>query len=286
MTHPSTGLDNSSIGANGSDYGVLVGDGILVVGDTVIDTATGKTSKIDGWGSALDNNRVAYQVEKNDRPADVRVETLDFGGKSAPRMLGVIAKTSLTSGDKWKADIDFTKPLLKGKLEIRDSKKKVIRSITLPATSDGSYRDVTWDGKDSKGKLVPAGSYTWTVNAQDDPKRTGLKKGQTAKALDGKSAASGKIKVSTKKLAKTSTPKISGSAKVGKKLTAKPGSWSPKPTFSYQWYRNGSKIKGATKSTYKLAKADKGKKITVKVTGKKSGYTSVTKTSKSTSKVK
>ena len=70
-------------------------------------------------------------------------------------------------------------------------------------------------------------------------------------------------------------------------VKASTGTWSEKGLkYSYQWKLNGKKIKGATKSTYKLAKADKGKKITVKVTGKKSGYTSVTKTSKSTSKVK
>jgi hypothetical protein len=73
---------------------------------------------------------------------------------------------------------------------------------------------------------------------------------------------------------------------VGKKLTAKAGSWKPaKVKLSYQWYRGGKKIAKATKSTYKLAKADKGKRITVKVTGKKSGYTTVTKTSKATAKV-
>ena len=55
--------------------------------------------------------------------------------------------------------------------------------------------------------------------------------------------------------------------------------WKPTPSFSYQWYRNGAKISGATKSTYKLTKSDKGKKITVKVTGKKSGYLTVAKAS-------
>ncbi|MBK7821914.1 MAG: hypothetical protein IPJ61_12775 [Tessaracoccus sp.] len=55
--------------------------------------------------------------------------------------------------------------------------------------------------------------------------------------------------------------------------------------LSYRWLRNGKAVKGAAKSTYKLKKADKGKKITVKVTGKKSGYTTVAKTSKATKKV-
>lgn len=82
------------------------------------------------------------------------------------------------------------------------------------------------------------------------------------------------------------TPKISGTVKVGKKLTAKPGTWSPSgTTLSYQWYRNSTKISGATKSTYKLVKADKKKKMTVKVTGKKTGYTTLTKKSAKTKKV-
>ena len=82
-------------------------------------------------------------------------------------------------------------------------------------------------------------------------------------------------------------PTISGATKVGKKLTAKAGSWGPKGVkLTYQWYRAGKTIKKATKSTYTLVKADKGKKITVKVTGKKSGYTTAAKTSKATAKVR
>ncbi|MFT3889484.1 MAG: CHAP domain-containing protein [Arachnia sp.] len=87
-------------------------------------------------------------------------------------------------------------------------------------------------------------------------------------------------------LSSTPTPKISGTVKVGKKLTATPGTWSPSGVkLSYQWLRDGKTISGATKSTYTLTKSDKGKKITVKVKGTKSGYTTVTKTSKSTAKV-
>jgi hypothetical protein len=77
----------------------------------------------------------------------------------------------------------------------------------------------------------------------------------------------------------TPTPTITGTAKAGKVLTAHHRTWKPTPSFSYQWYRNGAKITGATKSTYKLTTSDKGKKITVKVTGKKSGYLAVAKTS-------
>ncbi|MEN0072532.1 MAG: glycoside hydrolase family 95-like protein, partial [Propionicimonas sp.] len=84
-----------------------------------------------------------------------------------------------------------------------------------------------------------------------------------------------------KALTKTPTPTISGTAKVGKTLTAKAGSWAPsKVTLKYQWLRDGAPIAKATKSTYKLAKADAGRKVSVRVTGSKSGYASVARTSK------
>ena len=82
------------------------------------------------------------------------------------------------------------------------------------------------------------------------------------------------------------TPVISGKAKVGKKLTAKPGVWGPMPvTLRYQWYANGKKISKATKSSYKIASKYKGKKITVIVTGSKTGYTTIAKKSKATKSV-
>ncbi|MCL2788076.1 MAG: hypothetical protein FWD59_06215, partial [Micrococcales bacterium] len=50
--------------------------------------------------------------------------------------------------------------------------------------------------------------------------------------------------------------------------------------YSYTWYRNGAKIKGATKASYTLKKADRGKKIKVTVTAKKTGMLPASATSK------
>ncbi|BEP13798.1 Ig-like domain-containing protein [Acidothermaceae bacterium B102] len=68
-------------------------------------------------------------------------------------------------------------------------------------------------------------------------------------------------------------PKIAGTAKVGKKLTALAGKWYPvyaKATFV--WLRNGVAIKGATKATYVLGKADKKHKISVRVSVTRTGW--------------
>ena len=53
----------------------------------------------------------------------------------------------------------------------------------------------------------------------------------------------------------------------------------PKATLTYRWLRNGKSISGATKKTYTLTSKDKGKKIAIKVTGKKKYYATVAKTS-------
>ncbi|KQQ05865.1 MULTISPECIES: hypothetical protein [unclassified Rathayibacter] len=79
------------------------------------------------------------------------------------------------------------------------------------------------------------------------------------------------------------TPTITGTATVGQKLTAVPGAWTPSPvTLAYQWKRNGTAISGATAATYTLVAADSGAAITVAVTGSRTGYTAVTKTSAGT----
>ncbi|UOQ90942.1 carboxypeptidase regulatory-like domain-containing protein [Agromyces endophyticus] len=81
------------------------------------------------------------------------------------------------------------------------------------------------------------------------------------------------------------TPTITGSASTGSTLTVKPGSWTTGTTFAYQWYANGTAISGATASTLALTSAHAGKTITVRVTGSKPAYTTVSKSSAATSKV-
>ena len=104
------------------------------------------------------------------------------------------------------------------------------------------------------------------------------------------------------KAASTVKPSVSGTAKVTKTLTANKGTWTgyPAPTVSYQWYACSSSIStplsalpttckvisGANKNTFKIASSQKGKFITVLVTGSSAGTTKTIWLSKSTSQVK
>ncbi|AMM20622.1 hypothetical protein AX769_11320 [Frondihabitans sp. PAMC 28766] len=78
------------------------------------------------------------------------------------------------------------------------------------------------------------------------------------------------------------TPKISGSAQLGGRLTATAGTWKPAGiTLAYQWYRGSSAIGGASHSTYTVSASDVGKSVSVHVIGSKSGYATAAKASSS-----
>ena len=76
------------------------------------------------------------------------------------------------------------------------------------------------------------------------------------------------------------TPTVSGTPKVGSKLTANVGTWTPSSvTYSYKWFRGASAISGATTKEYTPVAADNGQDISVQVTGALAGYTTASKTS-------
>jgi len=110
------------------------------------------------------------------------------------------------------------------------------------------------------------------------------------------------VVIADERAASTVKPTVSGTVKVGKTLTAAKGTWSgyPTPTFTYQWYActtavsaprttvpsTCKKITGATRSTFKLTSAQRGKYVAVLVKGTSIRTTATTWLSKTTTKVK
>lgn len=71
-------------------------------------------------------------------------------------------------------------------------------------------------------------------------------------------------------------PAISGPPAQGREITVSAGEWIPAPdSYTYQWYRNGAPISGATGDRYTLAAADVDQGVTARVTVAKAGYLSV-----------
>ncbi|MFD5426934.1 hypothetical protein [Streptomyces sp. NPDC127084] len=71
----------------------------------------------------------------------------------------------------------------------------------------------------------------------------------------------------------TAAPKINGTARVGARLTATSGSWTPAgSSSSYQWKADGKAIAGATGSAYTVPASLLGKKLSVTVTARHSEH--------------
>ncbi|GAA1839827.1 hypothetical protein GCM10009750_27220 [Agromyces salentinus] len=84
-----------------------------------------------------------------------------------------------------------------------------------------------------------------------------------------------------------SVPVITGSARLGARLTVDAGEWAPDGVaLSYRWERNGKAIPGATASTYRLGIRDLYSKISVRVTGTLGGADPVTLESAPTARVR
>lgn len=167
---------------------------------------------------------------------------------------------------------------------------------SVPVVSGVAAVGSTVTAKPGRWSTSTRFSYQWSANGKKISGATastykigssaaGKKLTVTVTGRKSGYATVSKTSAATTKVAIASTPTISGTAKVGKKLTAKPGHWSSSTRFSYQWSANGKKIPGATASTYTIGSSIKGKKVTVTVTGRKAGYATVTKTSRATATV-
>ncbi len=136
-----------------------------------------------------------------------------------------------------------------------------------------------------KKNIVGATSASYKVRASDVGHKLRVRVTASREGYDSSTMHSVQVTPAKAKFAASAKPKISGTRAVGKKLTATVD-WKPTAKLKYQWYRNGKKIKGATKVSYTLKASDLNDRFSVRVTAGKSGYTAVTKTSSKTAKVK
>ena len=134
------------------------------------------------------------------------------------------------------------------------------------ATFDARTESVTLPAK-----KLSVGSHTLTYTYQAFP---GAPKWSTTKS----------VKVVGAFVAPT--PTISGTARVGKTLTASRGTWSPTPsTVTYVWKAGSTTIKSSSSNQLVIPASARGKQITVSVVGARSGYTTKTVTSAKTTTV-
>lgn len=163
---------------------------------------------------------------------------------------------------------------------IIDGSKVGVRLTAFPGIWGPAPVSLTYQWFRSNVAVSGATGATYTPGSTEldrtiTVKVTGIKAGYAAV-----SRISPGVKISTPGTLTSATPAIFGAAKVGAPLTAVPGSWGPGlVTLSYQWYRSHIEVSGATGPTYTPGGAELGRTITVKVSGTKSGYSTISRTS-------
>ncbi len=188
--------------------------------------------------------------------------------------LSVIDSTVSNAAANWSGAWWLSKPAAAWQLTFRNAAGATIR--TLSGSSARGVLRASWDGKDSAGKAVADGAFTWTLTAQPaDGVGTAL------------SVAGPPIPAPPPApLKATKVPSISGTLAVGSTVKAVPGTWSPTATsYAYQWSANGTAIKGATSPSLKITASMVGKRLTVKVTAKRTGHPSGVATSAASAKI-
>lgn len=123
---------------------------------------------------------------------------------------------------------------------------------------------------DHSSVVLPSGNYKLSVSYSFVDSYAGYQQGSGADRSANNSVS---LFLSPQTIENTSVPTISGTPRVGVKLTASPGEWNLAAAYAYQWLAEGVSISGATSSGYTPTAAVRGKRISVRVTASKPGYT-------------
>lgn len=229
----------------------------------------------------------AYQWRRNGKAisgataSGYTVAAADAGAKLTVSVTasrdGYNAATATSKATAEVADGTITAPTIK----ISGTAKvgKTVKAVMGTWTPSGVKLSYQWyRGSDP---IEKATSASYLLTSSDIGNRISVK---VSGALDGYASVaktSAPVTVSALSFTTTYTPRISGTPKVGKTLLVVRGVWGPSPvTYRYQWYRESSKIAGATAKTYQVKAKDKGKVIKVKVIVSKKNYTTVVKVAK------
>lgn len=149
----------------------------------------------------------------------------------------------------------------------------------LTAASGGWYPSgatYTYQWLRGSTKVAGATKKTYALTPSDVGKRIQvLVTAKKAGFLSTFAVSHVTVPISRAYLAITSAPKITGTTHVGRWLLAVPQKSSPAATStSYEWLRNGRAIHGkeSHRVRYHLTAADRGQKISVRVTVRRTGY--------------
>lgn len=225
--------------------------------------ASGNTSSctdIAGAGAAT------YRLVAADAGSVVRSEVtaLNAAGASAP-------VASAVSGVVVAIPASTAPPLLSGPAGVGRTLSTTAGAWN-PAASTVAYQWLRCAADGSGCAAVPGATETTYVLAAADAGHTLEARVSATDAAGTAAVLSNRSDVVVALPAATKVPHISGRARIGKKLSGRPGSWSNSPTsFHYQWLRCNKRggscrpIRRATHATYRLTSHEAGHRIRLQI---------------------
>ncbi len=215
------------------------------------------------------------------RPSDIQVNGLQGSGVSAPATVPEQVSTPVvTSPAAGTAVVSLTAPRDGGspisgyRLTVTGPAGVTQQRETDAATLSGTFSGLTAGDYtvivtaiSAEGSSEPSVPAAFHITAATDPN------GPTQPGITAPHP--------------TRAPSVTGTAQVGRTLTAVPGTWSTTGlTFSYQWLRDGKAVAGATARTYRSPRADAGHRVSVRVTAARTGLPSGVATSAATTAIR
>ncbi|MFF2244866.1 hypothetical protein ACFVTM_11870 [Arthrobacter sp. NPDC058130] len=250
----------------------------VVTGDAV----TGSVMKVSAgtWSVPADKLTVTYDWVVPGREKPVSGPTFTPDQPQVGRTLSVLVTASAPGYKTAWVKVTAPKPVT-----ARESTRAISGTLTVGSkvtlTRDPWYdrSGITSDVQWLRDGVRIAGADGWSYVLAKADAGTKLSVSVNPTATGGKyQTLTASARVAGLPLI-SATPTISGTVKAGNVLTVKRGTWTWGTAFTYRWLRNGVVISDAYASTYKVRTADKGTKLTVRVTGSRFGYTTVSKTS-------
>ncbi|XTR52744.1 hypothetical protein ACOM2C_05455 [Pseudarthrobacter sp. So.54] len=248
----------------------------VVTGDAV----TGSVMKVSSgtWSAPADKLKVTYNWLSSDGSEPASGPTFTPGTPQVGRTLSVLVTASAPGYITARVKVTAPKPVT-----ARESTRAISGTLTVGSkvtlTPDPWYDRVESDVYWLRDGVPIDGGYGWSYVLAKADAGTKLSASVFPTSPGGLYQT---INASARVVGlplTSATPTIAGTVKAGNVLTLKRGTWTWGTAFTYRWLRDGVPISGATASTYKVRTADKGTKLTVRVTGSRLGYATVSKTS-------
>jgi hypothetical protein len=285
ITRPATALASGAVRISRSSYY----DGTMRAGD-VLTALIGATWEANSYSYQwLRNGKVISGATKS----TYTLNASDVGKAIKIKLTGKVGSKSATATDPASYYSGYG-PIAKGVMSQGTVSINASTPVLTAVPANWTTPSVTFKYQwlRNGAKISGATKSTFSPTATDSGKSLSVTVTASKSGFSSKSATSAAKNYTV--LVTGGAAAITGAAKVGATLTATssltfatqvPSAAIASPVRTYQWYRSGTAISGATASTYVATSSDYAKTLTVKVSGSTPGYASAGALSPASAKV-